>query len=409
MTMPNTPLNSKSNTPSNQSTQKHSFGLLIALLLVMAIMMQFGADSITPSLPAISEYFNTSSTQAQYCVGLYILGTSMFQFIFGPLSDIHGRKKIILIGFLIFCFGTALSLYAQNITTLLISRFIQGAGLSSLALFRSVMRDLFSGKQLAKVASILAITFNITPALAPIAGGYIQTISGNWRMNFLLLLILGMLSLAFYYFKFNETLPKAKQQHLNIKQILIYFKSCFSHKKFVCYTINSSMAIGSFFIFAAISSFLFQDQLGYTAAQYGLISVASSLTIPLGALTNNRLLNKFSSYAMLMTGSTIMLIGSLSMLLLAYAPISLFTLLTPMILIFYGMGFIYPNAFALAFKDFGHIAGIAGAAYGGVQMLGASLASLVAAQISHASQAPLGGALVVCIGILFLMGWIANR
>lgn len=393
---------------TQHQNKKNSLGLLILLLLVMAIVMQFGTDNITPSLPAISDYFSTSSNKAQYCIGLYILGMSIFQFVFGPLSDMYGRKKIILIGFGIFCLGTGLSLCAENITTLLISRFIQGAGLSALSLFRSVMRDLFSGKQLAKVASILAITFNITPALAPITGGYIQTTTGNWRMNFLLLLIMGALSFVFYYFKFNETLPKNKQQKLNLKQILIYLKSCFAHKKFVCFTISSSMAIGSFFIFAAISSFLFQDQLGYTAAQYGLTSAVSSLAIPLGAFTNNRLLNIYTSYQMLMTGSAIMLIGGFSMLALAFVHMSLFTLLAPMVIIFYGMGFIYPNAFALAFKEFGHIAGTAGAAYGGVQMMGAAIASLVAAQIPHTNQLPLGGALVISMGILFFMGWFAE-
>lgn len=408
--MPNIPLNSQPNTHSNQTPQKTSFGLLIALLLVMAIIMQFGADSITPSLPAISEYFNTSSAQAQYCVGLFMLGMSVFQFLFGPLSDIFGRKLIIIAGFIIFCLGTVLSIYTESITVLLISRFIQGAGLSTLALFRSIMRDLFTGAQLAKVASILAITFNITPALAPIVGGLVQTATGNWRMNFILLLALGVASLLFYLFKFNETLPKSKQLKLSIGQVLCYFKSCFFHKKFVCFTICSSMTIGSILIFAAIGSFLFQHQLGYSAAQYGLISIASSIAIPLGALTNSRLLNKYSSYALLITGGTCMLIGSILMLIIGLTlPMSLISILTPMIIIYFGVGFIFPNAFALAFKDFGHIAGIAGAAYGGMQMLGASAATMIAAQLPHETQLPLAGFLVICNGLLCFMGWVANK
>ena len=87
-----------------QTQNKLDLGLML-LLASVCIMFQFGSDILTPSLPAISLYFHINSTWAQYTVALYILGLSLFQFVFGPLSDVYGRKPMLLIGLVIFLLG----------------------------------------------------------------------------------------------------------------------------------------------------------------------------------------------------------------------------------------------------------------------------------------------------------------
>jgi Na+/melibiose symporter-like transporter len=270
------------------------------------------------------------------------------------------------------------------------------------------MRDRFHGIDLAKAASILTIVGAMTPPLAPIAGGYLQALAG-WRTSFFVLIIMGIAALFAYSKFFEESLAKEKRQPLSLKHILKGYLSCITHRRFLLFAMSSSMCVAVMMGFVTMGAFIFQHQLGLTAIQYGWISVVSAVSMPVGAYLTNRLVKRLGQFKLIIVGGIIISTAALAMLIIGLmGVINMWVILLPMSFIFAGMGFIFPTAFSIAFADFGHIAGIAGAMYGGVQLLGAAIATGIAAHLPLENQVPMAGYLLGCGSIILLAMFVSK-
>lgn len=377
---------------------------IILLITSMAVIAQFASDNFLPSLPAIAEYFKISRHLAQYSVSSYLFGMGVFQFFYGPLSDVYGRKKIIISGYIVFTIGSLLCCCAPSITWLLAGRMIQGAGMACTGLFRSVMRDFYQGTMLAKLGSIVTITATMTPPLAPITGGYLEHFFG-WRASFILLFIIGLTSVFLFARYFPESLSEEKRHTFSVTGIFKNYYECFSHKTFVTFSACSGLCLGILFGYMTIGTFLYQHVLGLSPVAYGWLAIFGIFFMPLGAYFNRRFMERYSLYQLTVFAACLMLLGALFMLVTSLLNImNVPAILAPMFVIYFGIGFIFPNAFTLAFEDFGHIAGVAGASYGVIQVFTSSIATTIAAVLPTTSQTPLAlyctGCCVVLLSIL---------
>lgn len=369
----------------------------------MAVIAQFASDNFLPSLPAIAEYFKISKNLTQYSVSLYLFGMGVFQFFYGPLSDVYGRKKVLVSGYVVFTFGSILCVCAPSITWLLIGRVIQGAGIACTGLFRSVMRDFYSGSELAKLGSIVTIAATMTPPLAPITGGYLEHFFG-WRASFVLLFLMGATSIILFSRYFPESLPKENRRSFSMTGILKNYWECFSHRNFVIFSACSGLCLGLLFGYMTIGTFLYQHVLGLSPVTYGWLAIFGIFFMPFGAYVNRRWMERVSVYHLTVFAAVLILIGSLIMLGFALCHImNIAVILGPTFIVYFGIGFIFPNAFTQAFEDFGHIAGVAGAAYGAIQVFTSSIITTIAATLPTASQLPLGLYFIACSGGLLLI------
>ncbi|MCP4473120.1 MAG: multidrug effflux MFS transporter [Gammaproteobacteria bacterium] len=170
---------------------------LFTILLLLGSIGQVAADLYLPSLPAISTSLAVSINSVQWSVSAYMWGFALSQLIYGPLSDGIGRKKPLLFGMSLALLGSIICLSAQSIDWLIIGRFTQGIGAGSgVILTRVIMRDIYSGSQLAKFGSYLSVAGVPIMAGAPLMGGIIEHILG-WRANFVLLTLYAFISILY--------------------------------------------------------------------------------------------------------------------------------------------------------------------------------------------------------------------
>ncbi|MBY0544151.1 MAG: MFS transporter, partial [Gammaproteobacteria bacterium] len=223
-------------TAFDKGTTSHKPWLIFLLLGLMGLISQFSSDNFLPSLPYIAIGLHTSNALAKLSIGLYLLGLCVSTLIYGPLSDYYGRRPIVLIGYAIFIVGCVMVATTHSVTQLLIGRVVQACGIGAgTALFRTIMRDVFTGKQLAKAGSYLGMIFAIVPPLAPITGGYIQEYIG-WRANFILLLILALIITPIIALMLPETLQAANRRARSIKEVFKAYLELLTHREFLGYT-----------------------------------------------------------------------------------------------------------------------------------------------------------------------------
>lgn len=225
----------------NQNIQSIRPITIILMMIAIGVIPQFASDNFLPSLPGIARYFSIDSNVAQWTILIYLLSLSVSQLFYGILSDTFGRKPVLLLGFVIFTLASLLCIFSQNITMLLIGRFIQGCGMGSYCLFRVILRDRFSGKELAKFTSYVMPVVSITPAFAPISGGYIAHYLG-WHYSFVLVAILGLVTTAALWWRCPETLPIEHRKQFSFSNILATIHNVLWNKKFLINTICAGFA-----------------------------------------------------------------------------------------------------------------------------------------------------------------------
>ena len=161
--------------------------ILLACLIISVGQLSMGL--VFPSLPWIAKDFDISLDQAQLLVSVYLLGFGPSQFIYGPVSDALGRKKVLLTGLLIAMLGLLMIIFlSHTFTGMVAGRFLQGLGTGCCAvLARASTRDRFNGPELPVALSYIAMAASITPLVAPVIGGFINAHFG-WTMVFISLL-----------------------------------------------------------------------------------------------------------------------------------------------------------------------------------------------------------------------------
>ena len=206
-----------------------SNNVVILTICLTGLMSQFATDSFIPSMSYMTEYFDVAAKTIKLKVSIYFLGITSSILIFGYLSDKFGRKRILIVGYIIFSIASIGCTLAQSEHQLLFFRFIQGIGMgSSFVSFRAIMSDVFShGESVAKASLVIGSVVSFTPPLAPIVGGIIQELIG-WRGNFAIHIVLAgitiMLVLKYLHLK---SIPKHPDN------ILKSYRNILTNKVFV--------------------------------------------------------------------------------------------------------------------------------------------------------------------------------
>src|SRR3990167_10900378 len=159
---------------------------IIILLCLISSLGRFVLDSYLPSMPAIGHYFGISSAGTQYTLTLYLLGFSVSQLIYGPLSDYYGRRHVIIAGLAIFIIGNLACTLASASGTLLVARLVAGIGAGACGVLnRAIASDCFQGAEFSRAWSYTTTTLVLTLCFAQLIGGFAEEFYG-WRANFTL-------------------------------------------------------------------------------------------------------------------------------------------------------------------------------------------------------------------------------
>lgn len=154
----------------------------IAMMAMMAATVALSIDAMLPGLPHIVRALSPDApNRAQLIITSFLLGLGIGTFMAGPLSDSFGRKRIILIGAVIYAAGAAFAMLAPSLEALLVARALQGLGAAAFRIVSiAIIRDLHAGREMARLMSFVMMVFALTPALAPLLGAGLIALTG-WR------------------------------------------------------------------------------------------------------------------------------------------------------------------------------------------------------------------------------------
>ena len=365
--------------------------LKILTLALVATLPQLSTDIYLASLPSLAETFKSTMDSSQLSIAVYMLALTLTQLIWGALSDVIGRKNALFIGFAIAMLGSLLCLKAETLSIFIAGRFIQGLGNgSAAALFRAILRDMYSGEELASIGSYFANILKAILIVAPVLGGFFEEYF-SWHASFVFLIAWTVLCLVMIQLSFKAPKEeKEKQQAKKISPKTAYWTLVKSPVFMICCFCNF-LTYGGMFAWITSSSSLLVVQLGVSSVNFGLCSGFVGFGLVVGALFNGRFVKKYGIHTMAQTGwiiiiSSGVLLGLGSIAFGASAPLVILSAFA----FYLGSSFTFPNLNALAMTPFANIAGSASGLYSFIQLSGGALVSYFMASMSYESPVLLG-------------------
>lgn len=350
----------------------------------------------------------TDPNHAQYLISYLFAGLVVGQFLYGPISDSFGRKKLIYIGIFLFLFGCFLSLVATSFDAMLIGRFIQGAGIASTrVLTMAMVRDQYSGNEMGKIMSLITMVFIIVPALAPSLGQLIL-LAGDWHLIFYVFIVISLIGVLWLGIRQPETLPKSERKPASVERLLQAVKIVVTTRATMGYTVTSGLIFGAFIGYLLSSQQIFAvifDSEEYFPLYFGMLAIF----IGCSSFINSRLVENFGMrrlcFSSLKTLTIVTLIFSLTVFFFNGTP-SLPVFMFFMICIFMCVGILFGNFNSLAMEEVGHVAGVATAVVTSIQnIISLAFGSLIGATFNNTLYPISIGFLCLSVLSLLTMFW----
>lgn len=338
------------------------FPELVTLIALMMALSALSIDIMLPSLPQIGAAFSVAHVNdTQQIVTSYLLGVALGQLIWGPLSDRYGRKRLLLLGLVVFALGSLACLLVSSFAMLLWARAVQGfGGASARVISIAVVRDLFSGRQMARVMSMVMMVFITVPMFAPALGQGLAYI-GSWRWVFYVLVVVGIIALLWAGTRLPETAPALgfKSMTFTTAATLVL-----TTPETVWYTLATGFMFGCLVSYLSSAQQVFVDIYGLGPA-FPLAFATIATSQALASFTNARLVQRLGMRRV----SHLALAGFVSVALMLSAVAALGT---PPLLVFglmlagcfFAFGLIVPNFNAIAMQPMGQVAGMASSLIG---------------------------------------------
>jgi MFS transporter, DHA1 family, multidrug resistance protein len=374
--------------------------LQLAILLgSLGILGPFTIDMYLPSFPTIVNEFDTTASLVQISLTSCLLGLGLGQLIIGPLSDVQGRRKPLLIFLGLYLLASLICAIAPNIYFFIGARLLQGfAAAGGLVISRAIVRDLYSGRELTKFFALMVLVGNLGPIIAPIVGGGVLAFT-DWTGVFLLLALVGLVLVLIVSLNLEETLPIEKRVPSNLSQTFKNFGSLMKDRQFMGYAFTQGFIVAGIFAYVSGIPFVYQNIYGVSPQQFSFLFGVNGIALIIGSQLVGRLTDIIPEKTFLKIGLLISntAAGGLLAALLLKAP--LFIVAVPIFFLVMSIGIIATTSFALAIETQGHIAGSASALLGLLPFVLGSLTAPLVGIAGEYTAIPMG---IVIFGASFL-------
>ncbi|WHA05714.1 MFS transporter (plasmid) [Candidatus Bandiella numerosa] len=340
--------------------------VLVFVLFLIVLLYVFMWTACIPALPTIAKYYAQDKNQIYNIVINYLFGVGISQIFYGSMSDIFGRRSILLVGNFISIIGSFVVLVSDSLDVMLVGRFIQGIGAGSfVVVWKAIARDITIGKSdtFISIVSSMMIVAGVLQIISPIVGGYI-TVFSNWRTIFFVMLLCSILSFFYIFIFLPETLANPLQHYSVLNYINKNLKSIITNLDFWSFTLISSVALSAVTIFQYSSSFILENQLGLQPNQLAYMPVFNVVGFYMGNTFAHKYLSKQLYYFIF--AIFFMFVGASIMH--TYTTSTILKLMLPMFIYSLGTGIIIPFATAYAIVKHENI-GFVSSFTGTIQML----------------------------------------
>ena len=362
----------------------------IAIAAALMALNALAIDIMLPGLQEIGASLGVADENArQYVITAYITGFGLAQLVFGPISDRYGRRVPLLAGLVVYVIAAFACVWAPSFATLLAMRFVQGLGAAATRVIAtSLVRDVYGGRAMAEVMSLVFMVLMIVPVIAPGVGQVIMLFS-EWHMIFAFIGVVSLAVTVWVWLRLPETLRDDARRAFTPAVIGDGFRIVLTNRVAICYTIAMTAIFGALFGFinSAQQIYIGIYDVGamfpvYFAAVAGLMAVSSFLNARLVGRIGMR---RLAHGAML---------GFLAINALAYGlslagplPLWLFIVLFAVAMVQFS--WIGANFNALAMEPLGHVAGTASSVQGFLQTVGGGLIGALIGQAFDGTVTPL--------------------
>lgn len=380
----------------------------IALAAALMALNALAIDIMLPGLQEIGASLGVDNeNHRQYVISAYLIGFGISQLVYGPISDRFGRRKPMLFGLGIYILSSIAVVFVPSFAGLLVLRFIQGIGSAATRVITvSIVRDIYGGRQMAEVMSLIMMVFMVVPVIAP-GTGQIVLFFGDWHLIFGFMAAIAAIVTVWMYLRLPETLHQEDVRQLTVSSVLQGFKIVLTNRVALCYTIASTIIFGALFGFINSAEQVYKGiyDLG---AWFAAAFAGVALFMALSSFLNSRLVGRFGmrklSHGSLI-GFIIITFVWLMLQLFGPQPMPFFLFIIMFALSMFQFGLIGSNFNSLAMEPLGRVAGTASSVIGFMSTIGGSLIGAVIGQAFNGTALPMvaGFFIVSVVGLGFVL------
>ena len=351
---------------------------VVFLLGSLIALGPLSIDLYLPALPDLTDDLSASPSSVQLTLTGILVGLGLGQLLIGPLADIYGRRRPLLVGIAVNVVTALLCAVAPTIVVLDVLRVLQGVGAAAASVVAlAVVRDLFTGRAAAAVISRLIMVMGLAPVIAPSVGSAVLQV-GSWRTVFVVLAVLGVCLGVLAAFALKETLPPERRVVPGVRTTLQGYGVLLRDPTLVGFMMVASLTMAAVFAYVSGASFVLQDGFGLDERTFGLLFSVGAVGLIVFSQVNVALLRRFNPGTILSTALTIAALSGAVLLFNALTGAGgLLGIMIPIWAIMAMVALCGPNATALALAEHGERAGAAAALLGAAQFAtGAAIAPL---------------------------------
>ncbi|MCY8496973.1 multidrug effflux MFS transporter [Bacillus atrophaeus] len=350
----------------------------LGMVLLLGTLASFGPlslDMYLPALPQVANDLHTTASLAQLSLTFCLLGLALGQIVVGPLSDMKGRRKPLIVSMVFYALSSILCAYSPSVTFLIIMRFIQGfTGAAGIVIARASARDMYSGKELTAFFSMLMLVNGAAPILAPITGGFVLQFS-EWPTVFIILAIIGFFIFIAVTAALPESLPFEKRTTGGLKETLQTFRLLLGDRSFMGFAFSQAFILTGMFAYISGSPFVLQNIFGVSAQMFSFLFAVNGAGIIAATQITGRLAAKHDERALFTFGLILSIIGSIALLAALALNLGIIAVCIALFVIVSCVGIVTTTGFALAMQKQEKGAGSAAALLGLLPFIGGALAA----------------------------------
>ncbi|WP_426284532.1 multidrug effflux MFS transporter [Luteibacter sp. E-22] len=382
-----------------------------ALVLgLLSAIGPFAIDMYLPALPSIGKSLHADIGTVQLSLMVFFMSMGVGQLVYGPLSDMFGRKRPIYVGLCIFALGSIGCALAPDIHTLIVCRFIQGLGAcAGMVIPRAIVRDMHTGNDAARLMSLLMLIFSVSPILAPLTGSLVIELA-SWRGVFWVVTGAAVLGLVMVSTVLKETRPAHLRLNSTVGSALAGYATLLRDRHFLGVVFIGSFGVSSFFAYLANSSFVLINHYGLTPTQYSLAFSVNAVSFIGASQFTGRLGSRYGLKRVVKTAvvgyaATMVLLAAITA-----AGVDKLAVLMVMLVIGYGfLGLVIPSSAVIALEEHGAIAGTASALMGTLQFGTGALVIALLGRFIDGTSLPMVAGIAACAVISFTFARVTLR
>lgn len=340
------------------------------VLGLLSAIGPFAIDMYLPALPTIGGTFGVTIGEVQATLMAFFVALGLGQMVYGPLSDMYGRKLPLYAGLTLFMVASVGCALAPSIQSLVAWRFVQGLGACvGMVIPRAVVRDLHTGPEAAKLMAQLMLVFSVSPILAPLTGSFLIENFG-WRSVFWAVLVATGLALVLLRCRLPETRPPAERAGSTVAAAVSAYGLLLRDRHFLALVCIGAFSMASFFAYLANSSFVLIDHHGLSPRQYSVAFAANAASFIGVSQFAGPLARRLGLRRVVRIGVACNATIMLSLLGLQLVGVTGLAVLLALLFVGFGfLGMVVPTTAVLALDGHGPIAGTASALMGTLQFL----------------------------------------